>query len=335
MATLQEIASEVDRRAIGRPIGSLQDMRKATRGLRRKPADRVFGSARDEDWTFHIGGREELQFNLGFEEQFDEGDFRFGVAFSFETSRSLPTIDPLIPKVARFNDYLRENAEDFAGLWMWHHAAGLPKDLRRPSPIDHELVRPGVFVFLGGLGDRNAPDYDRVLDTLDELLPLYRFVEAADALLEESEPSELPLRLGCPPRPARTTAILAERLLSVELRHNELQRQLYEELVREFGYQHVAVEREAPGGGKIDAIVLTERLRILFEIKTASTARGCIREALGQLVDYACWPGGPAVNGIVIVGSSPITPATAAYLDRLNERFPVPLSYRDVMLRVT
>jgi hypothetical protein len=333
MATLQEIASEVDQRAIGRPIGSLQDLRKATRGLRRKPADRVFGSARDDDWTFHIGGREELQFNLGFEEEFDEGDFRFGVAFSFETSRSLPTIDPLVPKVARFNDYLRENAEDFAGLWMWHHAAGAPKNLRRPTPIYHELVRPGVFVFLGGLGHRTAPDYDRVLGTLDDLLPLYRFVEGADAFVEAAEPPERPLRLGCPPRPARTTAVLAERLLSVELRHNELQKQLYEELVREFGYEHVGLEREAPGGGKIDAIVLTEQVRILFEIKTASTARGCIREALGQLVDYACWPGSPPVHGIVIVGSSPITPTASAYLDRLNERFPVPLSYRHVVLQ--
>ena len=82
----------------------------------------------------------------------------------------------------------------------------------------------------------------------------------------------------------------------------------------------------------IDAIVRTSAVRILFEIKTASTARGCIREALGQVLDYACWPGGPPVDRIVVVGAEPPTTAEIAYLDRLNRRFPVPLEYRRVAL---
>jgi hypothetical protein len=74
----------------------------------------LFPGARHPDYTFHKGGRTELQFNLGLEGGPEGPDFRYGVAFSFEPSQSLPSIEPLIPKVARFNEYVRENAEDLA-----------------------------------------------------------------------------------------------------------------------------------------------------------------------------------------------------------------------------
>jgi len=333
MATLQDIVTEVNRRAIGRPIGELQNFRMINKGLTRRPTSSVFGKARDDDWIFHVGGREELQFNLGFENPFSEGDFRYGVAFSFETSRSMPTIDPLIPKAARFNDYLRENGDDFAGLWMWHFADNSRSELSRPMPISSELVRPHVFVFLGMLGSRAAPDYDAVLDTLDRLLPLYTFVESSEAegehILGEEEP---PLRLGPPEGPNQTAATHAEKVLDVDLRHNALQKQLHSELAAEYGFEHVGREYPALGGGKIDMIVRTKAVRIFFEIKTASTARSCIREALGQLLDYACWPGGLPVDQVVIVGTPPATPVTQAYLDRLNQSFPIPLTYRSITL---
>ena len=137
MATLSEIVAEVDRRAVEYPISTkkekLQSIRKTIRGLSHMAARNVFGHARDEHWTYHIGGRDELQFNLGIEEPFPQGaDLRYGVAFSFETSRSLPSIEPLIPKVALFNEYLREFAEDFSGFWMWHHFGG-EKKKRSPA----------------------------------------------------------------------------------------------------------------------------------------------------------------------------------------------------------
>lgn len=329
---LQEIITEVNRRAAGRPIGELQDLRKALKGLFRKSSHKIFGHAREGEWTHHIGGRDELQFNLGFETPLDAGDFRFGVAFSLETSQALPTIEPLIPKIARFNDYLRGNTEEFAGLWMWHYESGNRGALTRPIPIDHGLVRPGVFIFLGALGDKSSPNYEIVLDTLDRLLPLYRFVEANDAARRHPALLDPPIRPGCRARPVRTWASLAEKTLAVELRHNVLQTRLYHELVKEFGYEHVAVEHPASSGGRIDVVVRTETTRFLYEIKTASSARDCIREALGQLLDYACWPGGPTVDRVVVVGEPQVTPDVEDFLRTLNQNFPIPLEYRRVAL---
>ena len=126
-----------------------------------------------------------------------------------------------------------------------------------------------------------------------------------------------------------------ERLLSVDLRHNALQMALYGELVAEFGHGRVAAEQPAPGGGRIDLVVQTGAARTLYEIKTASSARGCVREALGQLLDYACWPGRPPVERVVVAGAAPATAVVNFYLDRLNEKFPVPLAYRQVVLHGT
>lgn len=332
MADLAEILRTVDRLAEGRPIGELQDIRKQMKGLKRKAGQRVFDYPNDAVWAHHLGGFNELQFNIGIDEPFHQGNFRFGVALSFQPNRSLPTIDTLIPKAAHFNDYLREHFDELADLWMWHYERGECSELRRPSAIEPNLAKSGVFIFLGGLGNSTAPDYDAVLDTLDRLLPLWKFVESRAKVEEAAAVAENALRIGIAPRPTRTFANLAERQLSISLRHNALQMELYKELVAEHGVHCVGVEHEAPGGGLIDAIVRKNGLRLIFEIKTASTARGCVREALGQLLDYGFWPGSPAPDGLFVVGEPTLDAATARFIDDLNRQFPTKLFYRQVFL---
>ena len=332
MADLQEIVAEVDRRASGRPLGEMQAFRTVTRGLKRQNRQ-VFGGIRHEHWTFHRGGRDELQFNLGFEDDNEKGAFRFGVAFSLEPSRSLPSIDPLLRKIGLFNDYLRQNPEDFADLWMWEFA---PKRgaVHRPVPIEERFARLGSFIFLGGAGNPEAPNYDVVMDTLDRLMPIYRFVErGVPNAIPLSTTAWPALRPGCPPKPVHATATLAERLLNINLRHNALQTQLYQELVDEHGEAHVGVEQPAPGsGGRIDVLVETDVRRIVYEIKTALTARGCIREAMGQLLDYGCWPGSRPTDQLVVVGEPKLEPDEEAFLHEINLRFPRPIAYRSVAL---
>ena len=92
MAILNEIVLEFDRRAASRDIGRLQNLRVMLKGLKHKPGNSVFRSANNEEWAFHVGGREELQFNIGVE-LLPKEQLRHGVAFSFETSRSMPSIE--------------------------------------------------------------------------------------------------------------------------------------------------------------------------------------------------------------------------------------------------
>ncbi len=111
-----------------------------------------------------------------------------------------------------------------------------------------------------------------------------------------------------------------------------IQRRLYEALVEEYGGDCVGIEFEALGGGRVDAIVRTASERILYEIKTASTARGCVREAMGQLLDYGCWPGRVRATRLVIVGSAPRTDDVLEFLALLSGLVPLRIEYKQISL---
>jgi len=57
---------------------------------------------------------------------------------------------------------------------------------------------------------------------------------------------------------------------------------------------------------------------IYYEIKTGLSAQSCIREALGQLLEYSYWPGGQSADQLVIVGEPPLDDNARAYLETLR-----------------
>ena len=104
MLTLYKIVSELNSRATTHPIGTHQSLRKRLKKHQRVSTQKLFTEqTTTSTWAFHHGGRSELQFNVGIEEHSGEDALRYGVAFSFETSQSLPSIEVLIPKVSLFN----------------------------------------------------------------------------------------------------------------------------------------------------------------------------------------------------------------------------------------
>ena len=83
-------------------------------------------------------------------------------------------------------------------------------------------------------------------------------------------------------------------------------------------------------GAIMDVAVQTDEGIWIYEIKTGTSARGCIREAIGQLLEYALWPGAPKAAKLIVVGEGPFDDAAKAYLQRLNNRFPLPISYQQI-----
>jgi hypothetical protein len=69
-----------------------------------------------------------------------------------------------------------------------------------------------------------------------------------------------------------------------------------------------------------------------YEIKTACSPRACLREALGQVPEYVCWPGAQEPARLIICGEGPLDAYGAAYLRCLNERFKLPLAYEQIVL---
>lgn len=328
-ATLNELAS-------GHLIGQLQDIRKAQKRFERKPGDKIFSAQTiNTDWAFHHGGRTELQFNIGREES-DAGEvLRHGVAFSFEQSQTLPSIDVLVPKAGLFNDYLRSNPEDYSDMRMWHWYKSRSPD-RLPGPIPEPLVTKGVFVFLGKCQPADFIDYERILDDFDRLLPLYRYVESGGA--NEPVPllakTDFEFQAGCSPKVHTATSTLAALVLDLDLRHNLLQDKLAQRLIAEYGVDNVSTEQPSGVGTRIDIVVRQTDKYWFYEIKTARSPRVCIREAVGQLLEYGYWPRGqsPVASRLVVVGESPLDADGAEYLHRLTNRFGLPLEYQAMPL---
>ncbi|KGI76894.1 hypothetical protein [Oleiagrimonas soli] len=138
------------------------------------------GKRSRQGYAFHKGGREELQFNVGFE---DDGKyFRYGVAFSLEPSQDLP--DPavqLVPKMMLFNRLI-EHFPKLLNLQMWVNEGDRSHHLPT-GPIDSHWMRNGVFIFLGrrvrvpasGVPRRAIADAAHVLNML---WPLYEAIES-------------------------------------------------------------------------------------------------------------------------------------------------------------
>lgn len=110
--------------------------------------------------------------------------------------------------------------------------------------------------------------------------------------------------------------------------HDQMQQSLYDSLVAAHGRENVDCEVSTSSGRPADVMVRLPNGYELFEIKTALAPRDCVREALGQLLEYAYWPDSPVVKAVWIVGPSPIDSETQEYIDGLRERFGIPMAYR-------
>lgn len=141
MKTIEQIANAINAASDVYEIGGLQDLRKELRNFSRRPGSKIFSKQTiTPHRAFHHGGRSELQFNMGFDRSEGE-ELRHGIAFSFETSQTLPDIAPLREKADLRNEYLRLNPEEFADLKMWYWDGGDRSEDMLPAPVASELIR--------------------------------------------------------------------------------------------------------------------------------------------------------------------------------------------------
>lgn len=285
-------------------------------------------------YAFHHGGRKELQFNIGRDRVNGVEEFRFGVAFSFEPSPTLPNINDLLPNVRLFNQYLQMYPEQFADMRMWHYVNDVPSGEYAPSAIVPELVRRNVFVFMGKRQPVAAIDYEAVLSELDRLLPLYEYVESSGVERQAVQRSTgFEFRPGITVRVSSANVSLAERELNITFRHNLMQAALYRQLKARYGEQNVRAEQPTAFGTLIDVTLrVADQEFWYYEIKTASSPRICLREAMGQILEYSLWPGAQQSSRLIVCGESRLDAEAAEYLTRLRADFNIPIYYEQIAL---
>jgi hypothetical protein len=179
---------------------------------------------------------------------------------------------------------------------------------------------------------RTAPDY------IDRSLLINKFgwigrkgkdgVDAPPKAAGGAGPPSFQFRKGCSMKKDSTVALRARQQKEMILRHNKLQDALYGHLCKKHGPQNVGTECPGPHSTKVDVAVRQNNKYWFYEIKIADSARACIREAVGQLLEYAFWPGSPAVDRLIVVGEPEIDRSGKEYLCRLKERFSLQIEYQ-------
>jgi hypothetical protein len=329
--TLQQVVTEVNEGAHTRGIEDLQDWRRQQRGLTRLPSATLFAPTLKENrhYAFHFGGLTELQFNVGFEDIKGTTEFRHGVAFSLQTTQTLPEIGPLIPKIARFNEYFRIYPDSFEDLSMWHWFGDDRSENYPVAAIPDDLVKPRMFIFIGAVQPENAVDVDWILDDFDRLLPLYQYVEGT-----ESFPKVSPGKKGFiwspgnKARAPRTTYERSSATVDKSLRHNIVQAALFDHLENIHGRDNTSGEQSTGIGTSVDVASKDGKSYTYYELKTGLSAQSCIREAFGQLMEYSFWPGAQRADRLVVVGEPAYDVEAKAYIKKLQKDFSLPIEYQ-------
>ena len=120
------------------------------------------------------------------------------------------------------------------------------------------------------------------------------------------------------------------RPVPVDLQEKRLQKRLMELLQERFGKANVRREGGF-GPAPFDLVVRNGQWTVLIEIKAYSDARRAIREALGQILEYAFFypkTSNRAKNvNLFIVAPAPMNEEVANYMNLLQTRFAIPVRY--------
>jgi hypothetical protein len=123
---------------------------------------------------------------------------------------------------------------------------------------------------------------------------------------------------------------------AIELKHNALVDELHRVLMEEHGRDAVGTEQPSGLGGFVDAILkLDEHQYWIYEVKVTKTASDAIRQALGQLLEYAYRVGAWEPQRMFIVAEPPLDTDTREFLSRLRSEFRLPIEYRQLTLSNT
>lgn len=163
-------------------FAKLQDIRGSAR---RKP---FTGHSVFDDYLFHTGGRNEVQFNVGADWIAERDVVRYGLAFSFQRGRNLQNpLETISPRVEWFNNYIEKHPQEFTDAEMWYHwnAQDGSRQFSEAQPagkIPRNWIGLGNFIFVGKhfdkeLSELTDPDLEEMLSFFDHLLPVYEFVE--------------------------------------------------------------------------------------------------------------------------------------------------------------
>jgi len=329
-----QIATAINEESKSYRIGNLQDYRKKLKNLDRKPTNDIFSekSISSDGWAFHTGGLNELQFNIGFEE---DNRFRFGLAFSLQPNRNVPDVSILYPRIRKFNYLFRDNPSLFKQYKLWNYKNSERSETFELTEIPSDWIQPHYFIFFGMEVSVNKINISEILKTFDSMLEIYLEIESDiddyQIKIASNHNNDFKFSSNKQGLTLNRKYSTVERETNIEIRHSLIQEKLISELESKYGSENVGSENYA-NGGKVDVVVKINDKIIFYEIKTGNNARSCIRQALGQLLDYTFWPGKEHAQEMIVVGEPVLDSKAKLYLTFLSNKLSFPISYISISI---
>jgi hypothetical protein len=125
----------------------------------------------------------------------------------------------------------------------------------------------------------------------------------------------------------------SENVKNIQLDHNTIQSKLYNELVKYYGEEYVSTEARILNNKRVDLMLKHEDgYYSFYEIKTSSTAELCIREAIGQLLEYAYMDLQFKIKTFIVVGENSLSDKVQNYLNTINKNHLLNIEYKQITL---
>lgn len=109
------------------------------------------------------------------------------------------------------------------------------------------------------------------------------------------------------------------KTIQMAKQHQELSRKLYKHLVNVHGSENVGTENRTLYNTAVDIVRRDGEDLYFYEIKTYSSLKKSIREAIGQLLEYSYWATGQLAKELIIVTSLPADAETRSYMSNLRQ----------------
>lgn len=109
--------------------------------------------------------------------------------------------------------------------------------------------------------------------------------------------------------------------------HKKIRDLLKNYLIDRYGFC-IGKECSTGQGTLVDLVREKDGNKIFYEIKAYNSIKSCIREALGQLLEYSFWPDNVNARTMVIVGIMPMTEESRSYLKKLRDNYNLPVYYQ-------
>lgn len=134
--------------------------------------------------------------------------------------------------------------------------------------------------------------------------------------------------------PTKTGTVNGRRRYSdftMELKHKEVQEYMYNQMLSEFQgtNKQVGTESKTGFGTSVDLVVDCKiEGKTFYEIKTKGSALQCIRESIGQLIEYSLFAKNKHASKLIVVGLVKANRSTIEYMDHIRKETGLNIYYQ-------